>query len=106
MLRGAKVVMDVKTMEVKKAQQLSKSVIVSDSGTKEAVQKTEQWKEFLGNIKTEFNKISWTSPDELRTYTKIVVGMTFFLGMGIYVMDLGIQLVLNTLGFLIHLIGG
>ena len=97
--------MDVKTMEVKKTLQLANPVSVN-GGTKETVQKAEQWKEFLGNIKTEFKKISWTNPDELRTYTKIVVGMTFFLVMGIYVMDLGIQLVLNTLGFFIHFIGG
>lgn len=47
--------------------------------------------EFIGEIKTELKRISWTSPDELKMYTKIVVGATFFCGMGIYFMDLIIQ---------------
>lgn len=97
-------VMEVNTMEVKKSQQL----ITKPASTpvKEASLKAGQWKDFFGDIKAEFTKISWTSPDELRTYTKIVVATTFFLGMGIYIMDLAIQLVLNSLGFLMRLISG
>ena len=96
-------VVEVKTMELKKSQQLTKPASTS---AKEASLKAGQWKDFLGDIKAEFKKISWTSPDELRTYTKIVVATTFFLGMGIYVMDLAIQLVLGALEFMMRLIGG
>lgn len=95
--------MEVKTMEVKKTQQLVKPASIT---TKEASLKAGQWKDFFGDIKAEFTKISWTSPEELRAYTKIVVAATFFLGMGIYVIDLVIQSLLNGLGFVMHLIGG
>lgn len=60
--------------------------------------------DFIGDVKAELKKINWTSPEELRTYTKIVVGMTFFLGMGLYVVDLLIQSFLNGLSVLIRLI--
>lgn len=50
--------------------------------------------DFVGDVKVELKKISWTSPEELRVYTKIVVAMTFILGLSIYVIDLLIQSVL------------
>ena len=90
-------------MEVKKTQQLPK---VANATTSETVVKTGQWKDFLGDIKDEFKKISWTSPEELRAYTKIVVAGTFIFGMGIYFMDIIIQTFLSGLNFLMRLIGG
>jgi preprotein translocase subunit SecE len=95
------VAVEVKTMEVKKTQQLSKPVAAE---TTETVVKSGQWRNFLGDIKDEFKKISWTTPEELRTYTKIVVAGTLILGMGIYLMDLTIQGVLSGLNFLMRLI--
>lgn len=86
--------MAVDTMEVKKTQQLTRPV---SAQTKEAAVKAGEWRDFLGDIKAEFGKINWTTPEELQTYTKIVVGATFLFGMGIYVMDLVIQLVLGGL---------
>lgn len=90
-------------MELKKTQQLSKPVSVQ---AKDTPAKSVQLRDFFGDIKSEFTKISWTSPEELRSYTKIVVMMTIIFGMGIYFMDLIIQLVLNSLGFIMRLIGG
>lgn len=92
---------EVKTMEIKKTQQLAKPVAAEAT---ETVVKTGQWRNFLGDIKDEFKKISWTSPEELRSYTKIVVAGTFLLGMGIYLMDLTIQGVLSGLNFLMRLL--
>lgn len=60
--------------------------------------------DFVGSIKDEIKKISWTSPEELKTYTRIVVGVTFFLGMGIYGLDLIIHGALNILSYLFHFI--
>jgi preprotein translocase subunit SecE len=94
---------EVKTMEVKKSQQISKPAGTAEKST--AV-KAGQWRDFLGDIKSEFAKITWTSPEELKTYTKLVVAATFLFGMGIYILDLGIQMVLNGLGFVMRLIGG
>lgn len=95
-------VMEVKTMEIKKSQQLAKP---SNNDAKESSVRATQWIDFFGDVKAEFLKITWTSPEELRTYTKIVVGMTLFLGMGIYFMDLIIQLVLGGLESIMRLIG-
>lgn len=61
---------------------------------------------FVGEIKSEFNKISWTSREELRTYTKIVVGATFAFGLGVYFMDIIIQTCLNGINFALRLITG
>lgn len=82
-------VVEVKTMEPKKNQQS----ILHSSKDKEAaaVQKKLQVADFVGEIKAELKRISWTNPEELKTYTKIVVGATFFCGMGVYFMDLIIQ---------------
>jgi len=62
--------------------------------------------QFVGDIKTEFNKISWTSREELKTYTQIVVGATFIMGLSIYAIDLLIQGALTGLGNTIRLITG
>ncbi|MGZ3634012.1 MAG: preprotein translocase subunit SecE [Parachlamydiaceae bacterium] len=62
--------------------------------------------DFVGNIKEEFSKITWTNPDELRLYTKLVVGATFVFGLGIYFIDLAIQSVLHLIGTLFHVIFG
>lgn len=81
-------VVDVKTMEPKKNQQVATPAPKEKEAIKES---TFSATEFVGEIKAELKRISWTSPEELRAYTKIVVGATFFCGMGIYFMDLLIQ---------------
>lgn len=78
----------------------------SESSQKASENTTEKLATFVGDVKGEINKISWTSPEELKTYTKIVVATTFFMGMGIYVIDLVIQGFLNSLGMIIRLISG
>jgi preprotein translocase subunit SecE len=90
-------------IEVKKNQELAKP---ANTTPKEVVAKAGQWTHFLGDIKDEFSKISWTSSEELITYTKIVVIGTFLFGMGIYFMDLIIQGVLSGLSAFVHLLGG
>jgi preprotein translocase subunit SecE len=57
--------------------------------------------EFLGDVKGEFRKITWTSQDELKAYTKIVVGATFAFGMVIYGTDLLIQTALASLDWML-----
>jgi preprotein translocase subunit SecE len=71
----------------------------SQSGnTKESVSGKKIF-DFIGDIKTEFKKITWTEKEELKTYTKIVVGTTFLFGMMIYFIDLIIQGVLAGLNW-------
>lgn len=89
-------------IEVKKNQELAKP---ANTAPKEAVAKAGQWTNFLGDIKDEFSKISWTNPEELIAYTKIVVIGTFLFGMGIYFMDLIIQGVMSGLSAFARLFG-
>lgn len=96
---------DVNAMDIKKNQELSKP---ASSSSKEKITgaKVGQWQNFFGDLKDEFSKISWTNPDELKTYTKIVAIGTITFGMGIYLMDLIIQGVLGGFESLVRLIGG
>ncbi len=73
--------LDVKRMSTKKGQSTANdnSLNLKKAG------------EFVGDVKGEFKKISWTEPDQLKTYTKVVVGATFVFGLGIYLLDLAIQ---------------
>ncbi len=61
---------------------------------------------FLRELKEELKKVSWTTKAELLQSTKTVVGATFFLGLGIYLIDLMIKGFLNLIGLLAHLAGG
>ena len=61
---------------------------------------------YVRELKEELKKVTWTAKDELSLFTKVVVGSTFFLGLGIYGVDLAIKTVLNGFGGLIHLIFG
>lgn len=92
---------EVKTMEVKKPHQP-----ISSTVPKEPSAATQGAKEFLGDVKTEFSKMSWTDPEELKLYTKMVVGATFIMGMGIYGIDLFIQAVLGGLSNIIQFVFG
>lgn len=57
---------------------------------------------FFQDIKEEIYKISWNSKRELKTCTRIVLGSIFFLGFGIYFIDLLIKNFLDLLRFIIH----
>lgn len=87
-------------MEVKKAdQQRGLSQI---STAKESSSKSLALAAFLGGVKEEFKKITWTSPEEMRSYAKIVVGMTFCCGIAIYLVDLAIQSTLSIISSIFH----
>jgi preprotein translocase subunit SecE len=94
------VTVETKIMDVKKTQQAPAPAV------KEAPIKKANVFDFIGNVKEEFSKITWTNPEELRAYTKMVVGATFIFGMGIYFVDLSIRSVLNLLGFVFQLVFG
>ncbi len=61
---------------------------------------------FVGDIKSEFKKISWTSKEELKVYTKVVVAFTFVFGMAVLFADVMIQKCLAGLNIAIRLITG
>lgn len=61
---------------------------------------------YFQGVKSELKKVSWTSRKELVTYTKIVVGATFLMGMGIYFSDLVIKTAIDGLGVIARWIFG
>lgn len=61
---------------------------------------------FIQELKDELRKVSWTTKDELKLSTKLVVGATFFLGLGIYLFDLVIKGALDFVAFVVHFIFG
>lgn len=86
----------VKSMEIKKPQN---TTVEQEKNSKRVL-------EYVTEVKSEVQKITWTSRDELIFYTKLVVGATFVFGMVIYLLDLTIQGVLSSLNYILHLIGG
>lgn len=61
---------------------------------------------FVGQVKSELKRITWTGKEELKLYTKIVVSATFALGMAIYASDLFIQSALSVLNTLFKVVFG
>ncbi|OJU81665.1 MAG: preprotein translocase subunit SecE [Chlamydia sp. 32-24] len=89
-------------MDTQKNNQVSSYTSSKETSTKNKL----QVQEFFTDVKSELHKIHWTSYNELISYTKIVVGATFFMGMAIYGMDLLIQSTLDILKFGFRLITG
>lgn len=87
-------------MEVKKQQERA------GRSEQEATIKRFKLREWIEEIKHEVKTIHWTSKEELRLYTQIVVGATFFFGMGVYLVDLIINGTLNTLIWMSRLLIG
>lgn len=90
---------EVKAMEIKKQEQSTRV------HQEEAVKKF-KIREWIEEVKHEIKTIHWTSKEELRVYTQIVVGATFFFGMGVYFVDLLIHQTLNVLTWVSRLIVG
>ena len=84
---------EVKTMDIKKAQQ--------QASLEKAFDKTKV-QDFVADVKGEIHQIHWTSRDELLTYAQIVAVATLVFGMGIYFMDLLIQGTLSFMSSMIH----
>jgi|HubBroStandDraft_4_1064222.scaffolds.fasta_scaffold580672_1 preprotein translocase subunit SecE len=60
----------------------------------------------LQELKEELKKVSWTTKEELQLSTKVVIGVTFFLGIGIYLFDLMIKGCLDFIALIAHLVFG
>lgn len=61
---------------------------------------------YIQELKEELKKVSWTTPEELKLSTKVVIGAIFLFGMGIYLFDLVIKGALDFVAFIVHLIFG
>jgi preprotein translocase subunit SecE len=99
---GREVASEVKAMELKKQDSLDRD---KKNGQAAAAKKFKA-REWIEEIKHEIKTINWTTPEELRVYTQIVVGATFFFGMGVYLVDLVIHGALNILTAISRLLVG
>lgn len=61
---------------------------------------------FVRELKQELRKVSWTTKEELKLSTKIVVGATFLFGLGIYFVDLIVKGCLDFVALVVRLIFG
>jgi preprotein translocase subunit SecE len=84
-------------MEAKVSKQAN---LLSDSSSKAST------KSFVTELKEELKKVSWTTKAELIFCTKLVIGATFFLGLGIYLVDLAIKGGLDSIGMIVRFIFG
>lgn len=62
--------------------------------------------EYVQEFKEELKRVTWTSKGELVLCTKVVVGSTFVLGVGIYLADLAIKGFMNGFAGIVHWIFG
>lgn len=84
---------EVKTIEHKK-QDFQEN---DKKNAKATTLKKFKFREWIEDMKHEIKTINWTTPEELRVYTQIVVGAVFFFGMGVYLVDLVLHGTLNLL---------
>jgi len=61
---------------------------------------------YFREVQQELGKVSWTSKEEIRFCTKVVVGSTFVFGLGIYLIDLVLRGALDLVFLIGKLIGG
>lgn len=57
---------------------------------------------YIQGIKDELKKVSWTTKEELRLSTKVVIGVTFMCGVGIYFVDLLVKGGLDFISYVTH----
>jgi preprotein translocase subunit SecE len=61
---------------------------------------------YIQELKDELKKVSWTTKEELKLSTKVVIGATFLFGIGIYLFDLVIKGCLDFVALIVHFIFG
>jgi len=61
---------------------------------------------YIQGLKEELGKVSWTSQEELKFSTKMVVLTTLVFGMGIYLVDFFIKNCLELIKTAVHFIFG
>lgn len=86
----------------------SQKMDVKQSKTTAASRKRKELKvvHFMGEVKQELKKVDWTTKEELKGYTKIVIASIFFFGMFVYFIDLIIQGVLGGVNAIVKFITG
>lgn len=61
---------------------------------------------YIQELKEELKKVSWTTKEELKLSTKVVIGAVFLFGLGIYLFDMIIKGCLDFIALAVHFIFG
>ncbi len=85
---------------------LNQSRLSSDAPSKAPSRKRKTAFRFVQELKEELKKVSWTTKEELRLSTKIVIGAIFLFGLGIYLFDLVIKGALDFIALIVHFLFG
>jgi len=63
-------------------------------------------KNYFHEVQKELKKVQWTSKEDLKVATRVVLGSTLGFGLAIYLVDLCIRTALDGLAFILRWIGG
>ena len=61
---------------------------------------------FVSEVKQELKRVDWTTKEELRATTRIVVSCIFLFGFSVYCTDLVLRSLLGSINFLVKWIVG
>jgi preprotein translocase subunit SecE len=84
---------------------LNPSKSSSEASTHQALRKKPMLS-FVQELKEELKKVTWTTKEELKLSTKVVIGSIFVFGLGIYLFDLMIKGALDCIALVVHFIFG
>jgi preprotein translocase subunit SecE len=84
---------------------LNQPRISSEASAQQAV-KRKGFFAYVQELKEELRKVSWTTKEELKLSTKVVISSIFLFGLGIYLIDLVIKGCLDSIALLARLIFG
>lgn len=77
---------------------------ISDGSTGQATKRKKRFFDYIQELKEELKKVSWTTKDELKLSTKVVIGAIFLFGISIYLFDLVIKGCLDFIALVVHFI--
>lgn len=84
---------------------LNQSRLSSDAPSQQAAKRKPAFS-FVQELKEELSKVSWTTKEELKLSTKVVISSIFLFGLGIYLFDLVIKGALDFIAIVVHFIFG
>lgn len=61
---------------------------------------------FIQELKSELSKVNWTTKEELKFSTKVVICAIFLFGLGIYLVDLIVKSGLDLIALIVRFIFG
>ena len=77
-----------------------------ETGNQGKVAKRKSLFGYVQELKDEMHKVSWTTKEELKLSTKVVIWSTFLFGFAVYIVDLCMKGALALIKTIVHFIFG